>query len=217
MDDIPNNFFNKWAPKYDVQNHHCVHCVKTYKVFSWLMVLVIHANTHNLFRQFLNVTFNEIFCKLALFLFNGTPANITSGYSWWLLWPKCQLEPEFDCRFRRKFSQQNQLNQTNCETAVSCVLVLHSHQSSHHFYEKLLRSMRAHNWGAYVVASHSLWFPEEQQAEKQNIYQKQEVVLSRLGKITQILHDVWLEMPHHISKFFTSSFIKSSRHVAYPI
>ena len=30
---------------------------------------------HNLFRQFLNVTFNEIFCILAFFLFYGTPAK----------------------------------------------------------------------------------------------------------------------------------------------
>ena len=36
--------------------------------------------THNLFRQFWNVTFNEIFCKLVLFLFYGTTAEyIASG------------------------------------------------------------------------------------------------------------------------------------------
>ena len=79
---------------------------------------LVHRMSYNLIRQFLNVTFNEIFCKLALFLFYGTPAEyITSGYSWWLLWPKCQLEPEFDCRFRLRFSKLIQLNQTNCEIA----------------------------------------------------------------------------------------------------
>ena len=65
----------------------------------------IHAITRNFFRQFLNVTFNEIFCKLALFLFYGTRAEyIASGNSCWLLWPKCWLETEFDCRFELRFS-----------------------------------------------------------------------------------------------------------------
>ena len=41
--------------------------------------------THNLFRQFWNVTFNEIFCKLVLFLFYGTPAEFriqNSEFKW---------------------------------------------------------------------------------------------------------------------------------------
>ena len=81
----------------------------------WVSLSSILTIAHNLFRQFLNVTFNEIFCILALFLFYGTPAEyIASGNSWWLLWPKCWLETEFDCRFRLRFSQFNQLNQTNC-------------------------------------------------------------------------------------------------------
>ena len=84
----------------------------------WVSPSSILTIAHNLFRQFLNVTFYEIFCKLVLFLFYGAPAEyITSGYSWWLLWPKCQLEPEFDCRFRLRFSKLIQLNQTNCEIA----------------------------------------------------------------------------------------------------
>ena len=36
-------------------------------------ISAIHPITHNLFRQFWNVTFNKIFCKLVLKLFNGTP------------------------------------------------------------------------------------------------------------------------------------------------
>ena len=81
----------------------------------WVSPSSILTIAHNLFRQFLNVTFNEIFCILVLFLFYGTPEEyIASGNSWWLLWPKCWLETEFDCRFRLRFSQFNQLNQTNC-------------------------------------------------------------------------------------------------------
>ena len=82
----------------------------------WVSPSSILTIAHNLFRQFLNVTFNEIFCILALFLFYGTPAEyIASGNSWWLLWPKCWLETEFDFRFRLRFSQFNQVNQTNCD------------------------------------------------------------------------------------------------------
>ena len=55
----------------------------------WVSTSSILPTAHNLFRQFLNVIFDEIFCKLALFLFYGTPAKyIASGNSWWLLWPK---------------------------------------------------------------------------------------------------------------------------------
>ena len=94
------------------------HCV-------WVSPSSILTIAHNLFRQFLNVTFNENFCKLALFLFYGTPAEyIASGNSWWLLWPKCWLETEFDFRFRLRFSQFNQVNQTNWEL---CTKLKNSH------------------------------------------------------------------------------------------
>ena len=33
----------------------------------------------------------------------------------WLLWPKCWLETEFDCRFGLRFIQLIQLNQSNCD------------------------------------------------------------------------------------------------------
>ena len=90
---------------------------------------------YNLIRQFLIVTFNEIFCKLALFLFYGTPAKyIASGNSWWLLWPKCWLETKFDCRFRLRFSWLIQL------ILCKCALQLQGHQgrSVHFVYEKLV-------------------------------------------------------------------------------
>ena len=45
-----------------------MHCVK--KLRSKLHILA-----HNFVPQILNVTFNEIFCILALFLFYGTPAK----------------------------------------------------------------------------------------------------------------------------------------------
>ena len=65
-----------------------------------------HSLGHNFIRQFLNVTFNEIFCLLALFLFYGTTAKyFASGNTWWLLWPKCWLETEFDYRFGLRFSK----------------------------------------------------------------------------------------------------------------
>ena len=99
---------------------------------------------YNLFRQFFNVTFNEIFCILAFFLFYGTPAEyIASGNSWWLLWPKCWLETEFDFRFRLRFSQFNQVNQTNCEKLVFTRVLCHGvyfcvfikkHQISHFLF-----------------------------------------------------------------------------------
>ena len=86
-----------------------------FRHFAKISSNIFHIICQNLIRQFLKVTFNEIFCKLALFLFYGTPAEyIASGNSWWLLWPKCWLETEFDFRFRLRFSQFNQLNQTNC-------------------------------------------------------------------------------------------------------
>ena len=62
----------------------------------------VHIIAHNFFRQFLNVTFNEIFCLLALFLFYGTPSkselfdqvgwkqNLTTDWGWdsvcWFNW-----------------------------------------------------------------------------------------------------------------------------------
>ena len=86
-----------------------------FRHFTKISSNIFHIICQNLIRQFLKVTFNEIFCKLTLFLFYGTPAYyIASGNSCWLLWPKCWLETEFDCRFRLRFSQLNQLNQTNC-------------------------------------------------------------------------------------------------------
>ena len=43
---------------------------------------LVHRMNYNLIRQFLIVTFNEIFCKLSLILFYGTPAKyIASGNS----------------------------------------------------------------------------------------------------------------------------------------
>ena len=94
----------------------------------WVSPSSILTIAHNLFRQFLNVTFNEIFCILVLFLFYGTPEEyIASGNSWWLLWPKCWLETEFDFRFRLRFSQFNQVNQTNC---VNLVFIPHQNISN---------------------------------------------------------------------------------------
>ena len=79
---------------------------------------LVHRMNYNSIRQFLIVTFNEIFCKLALFLFYGTPAKyIASGNSWWLLWPKCWLETKFDCRFRLRFSWLIQLILCKCVKA----------------------------------------------------------------------------------------------------
>ena len=76
-----------------------------FRHFDKISSNIFHIICQNLIRQFLKVTFNEIFCKLALFLFNGTPAYyIASGNSCWLLWPKCWLETEFDCRFELRFS-----------------------------------------------------------------------------------------------------------------
>ena len=46
----------------------------------WRSTSAIHPIAHNLFCQFWNVTFNQIFCKLILMLFYGIPtgANLTS-------------------------------------------------------------------------------------------------------------------------------------------
>ena len=82
----------------------------------------VHIIAHNFFRQFLNVTFNEIFCLLVLFLFYGTIAKyIASGNSWWLLWPKCWLETEFDYRLRLRFSLLIQLILGKCESCFDAV------------------------------------------------------------------------------------------------
>ena len=83
----------------------------------------VHIIAHNFFRQFLNVTFNEIFCLLALFLFYGIRAKyIASGNSWWLLWPKCWLETEFDYRLRLRFSLLIQLILGKCVIGLKCQL-----------------------------------------------------------------------------------------------
>ena len=72
-----------------------------FRHFTKISSNIFHIICQNLIRQFLKVTFNEIFCKLVLFLFYGTPAYyIASGNSCWLLWPKCWLETEFDNRLR---------------------------------------------------------------------------------------------------------------------
>ena len=84
----------------------------------------VHIIAHNFFRQFLNVTFNEIFCLLALFLFYGIRAKyIASGNSWWLLWPKCWLETEFDYRLRLRFSLLIQLILSRCVASTSLYLM----------------------------------------------------------------------------------------------
>ena len=75
---------------------------------------LVHRMSYNLIRQFLNVAFNEIFCKLVLFLFYGTTAEYIASGSWWLLWPKCWLETEFNCRLRLRFSLMIQLNHSKC-------------------------------------------------------------------------------------------------------
>ena len=75
---------------------------------------LVHRMSYNLIRQFLNVAFNEIFCKLVLLLFYGTTAEYIASGSWWLLWPKCWLETEFNCRLRLRFSLMIQLNHSKC-------------------------------------------------------------------------------------------------------
>ena len=95
-----------------------------FRHFDKISSNIFHIICQNLIRQFLKVTFNEIFCKLALFLFYGTPAYyIASGNSCWLLWPKCWLETEFDCRFGLRFSQLIQLNQSNCVRPQFCTFL----------------------------------------------------------------------------------------------
>ena len=47
-----------------------------FRNFAKVSSYIFHIICQNLIRQFLNVTFNEIFCKLALFLFYGTPAEL---------------------------------------------------------------------------------------------------------------------------------------------
>ena len=86
-----------------------------FRDFDKISSNIFHIICQNLIRQFLKVTFNEIFCKLALFLFYGTPAYyIASGNSCWLLWPKCWLETEFDYRLRLRFSLLIQLILGKC-------------------------------------------------------------------------------------------------------
>ena len=86
-----------------------------FRHFAKISSNIFHIICQNLIRQFLKVTFNEIFCKLALFLFYGTPAYyIASGNSCWLLWPKCWLETEFDNRLRLRFSLLIQLILGKC-------------------------------------------------------------------------------------------------------
>ena len=46
-----------------------------FRHFDKISSNIFHIICQNLIRQFLKVTFNEIFCKLALFLFYGTPAE----------------------------------------------------------------------------------------------------------------------------------------------
>ena len=89
-----------------------------FRHFAKISSNIFHIICQNLIRQFLKVTFNEIFCKLALFLFYGTPAYyIASGNSCWLLWPKCWLETEFDNRLRLRFSLLIQLILGKCGVA----------------------------------------------------------------------------------------------------
>ena len=47
-----------------------------FRNFAKISSCIFHIICQDLIRQFLNVTFNEIFCKLALFLFYGTPAEL---------------------------------------------------------------------------------------------------------------------------------------------
>ena len=132
----------------------------------WVSPSSILTIAHNLFRQFLNVTFNEIFCILALFLFYGTPAEyIASGNSWWLLWPKCWLETEFDCRFRLRFSQFNQVNQTNCAKAyvifcfeimgaISWSKITQPYVTFFHEIEITKKILRFSFWKVYIPILH---------------------------------------------------------------
>ena len=86
-----------------------------FRHFDKISSNIFHIICQNLIRQFLKVTFNEIFCKLSLFLFYGTPAYyIASSNSCWLLWPKCWLETEFDNRLRLRFSLLIQLILGKC-------------------------------------------------------------------------------------------------------
>ena len=64
-----------------------------FRHFDKISSNIFHIICQNLIRQFLKVTFNEIFCKLALFLFNGTPPQSTPSGSIGLaiLALKCQL------------------------------------------------------------------------------------------------------------------------------
>ena len=46
-----------------------------FRHFAKISSNIFYIICQNLVRQFLKVTFNEIFCILALFLFYGTPAK----------------------------------------------------------------------------------------------------------------------------------------------
>ena len=69
-----------------------------FRNFAKISSYIFHIICQNLIRQFLNVTFNEIFCKLALFLFYGTPAEFRvispSGLS--RIWLQIQAEIQLD-------------------------------------------------------------------------------------------------------------------------
>ena len=90
-----------------------------FRHFAKISSNIFHIICQNLIRQFLKVTFNEIFCKLTLFLFYGTPAYyIASGNSCWLFWPKGWLETEFDNRLRLRFSLLIQLILGKCDITI---------------------------------------------------------------------------------------------------
>ena len=81
--------------------------------------------THNLFRQFWNVTFNLIFCNLVLFLFYGTPSySSSSGSGLWLFWLSSVSSPEELSRAQLTiFKRREELWENICPVptpAVAC-------------------------------------------------------------------------------------------------
>ena len=79
----------------------------------------------------------------------------TSAY-WGHQWSKCWLGTEFDCRFRLRFSQLIQLNQSNCDrsdfanTGSNTLVITRWGGLSHHLHFQLfvLISQRRQNAGS---------------------------------------------------------------------
>ena len=68
-----------------------------FRHFAKISSNIFYIICQNLVRQFLKVTFNEIFCILALFLFYGTPAKSELFYHMARnrIWLQIQAEIQF--------------------------------------------------------------------------------------------------------------------------